>query len=325
MTGYYWGMPRYPRPVAEVDYWQRTFDWSQLRRLSLHKASEYMYNSLPLAEFLAPQLVALGEIEFGDTGFQNDTQVISNFFSLLPSRKLLSISVPFFIPSWTDIAAHAATLHSLSIYPSPLTHQQILVIRNALPNLSALTVICDRDDATESWPYESFSLLASIPRLQHLTIWFEIGPHTAPLKPYLTVESAGDIFSQLRGYGAAKLQRLHLHSGFPPAPFWGKPDLDLYDWRYINPTSFVCKSKQDINGNSTCLVTCTKLSKAENDRLRRDAARSQGTRCSSPNKWDASNVKYQVALNGPMSLSEWVAWRDRIRGEARKGSTWWCM
>ncbi|KAM7198780.1 hypothetical protein V8F33_004794 [Rhypophila sp. PSN 637] len=324
ITGYAWGVARQPATLAGMEYWQRTLDWSQLRRLVLHNRSAIEYRSIKLAEFLAPHLVALEEIDFRADGDQDDPQVISNFFNLLASRKLTSISLPFLVPpsSTATLAAHAATLRSLTIHPSPLTAQDVTLVRDSLPNLSSFSLVCDREDATESWPDETFSLLASIPRLQHLTIWFDLGPSDAPFKPYLNVSSADEIFSQLRQHGATQLQQLTLHSGFPPRPSKGFLATDLDNWD--NRSSFVCKSTQDIHGNSSYQVSCTKLTRAENERLRLDAAVRAGEATNDmlaviKNKRDANHMEYLVALKGPFTWPERQAWQERIWQERTRG------
>ncbi|KAM7214352.1 hypothetical protein V8F06_010268 [Rhypophila decipiens] len=319
ITGYAWRVDRHPPIMAGMEYWRRTLDWSQLRRLVLHNRSFYVYRSIQLADLLAPHLVALEEIEFRADGDEDDLQAISNFFNLLASRKLTSISLPFLVPPSSTatlaLAAHAATLQSLTIHPSPLTAQDVTLVRDSLPNLSSFSLVCDREYATESWPDETFSILASIPRLQHLTIWFDLGPSDAHFKPYLNVSSADEIFSHLRQHGATQLQQLTLHSGFPPRPHKGFLGVDLDNWD--NRSSFVCKSTQDIHGNSSYQVSCTKLTRAENARLRLDAAVRAGEatddmRAVIKNKRDASKMEYLVALMGPFTWPERQAWRERI-------------
>ncbi|KAM7185428.1 hypothetical protein V8F20_011800 [Naviculisporaceae sp. PSN 640] len=318
IIGYHWGTPRHQSMLAEMDYWRTTFDWSQLRRLVLHNRLEYEYRCIQLAEFLAPHLVSLEEVELGadlDNLNNHDLQVIQNFFNLLASRGLKSISIPstlLFAASIPAIfATHAETLQSLTIYPEPLSHSFIVFQLKGLPQLRTLSLVCVRDNAPSSWPDETFSLLASIPHLQQLTIWFDIGPDTAPFQPYLNVSSAGDIYSHLRRHGAAQLQLLRLHSGFPPRPLRGFHSLDA-EWQFDSPSSFVCKTTQDINGNSSFQVSCTKLSRAQNERLRLDAAQGK------VNKQDANSMKYMIALKGPMTLEEWRNWRDHQWQKAQK-------
>lgn len=317
--GYHWGMPRHAATVTRMEYWRRTLDWSQLRRLVLHDRTEIQYRSLQLAEFLAPHLVALEEIELGESLEENCPQVISNFFNLLASRKLTSISLPFLIPPspspTATLTAHAATLQSLTIHPSPLTSQEIIFVRDSFPQLMTLSLVCDRDYTTNSWPYETLSLVASMPRLRRLTVWFDLGPDEAPFKPYLTISSAGDLFSHLRRQGASKLELLHLHSGFPPPPLRGFYALEA-EWQFDRPSSFVCKTTEDIHTDSGYQVSCTKLTRAQNERLRRDAAMGG----ESTSKQDANNIKYRVALKGPMTPSERSAWRDYQRERAQKAS-----
>jgi hypothetical protein len=292
VSGWQFNCLGYPEPTGtEMEYWAQNLDWSQLRRLRLHDSS------VLLATHLAPQLTALEEIELNSLVDHYNTQV-PTFFNMLPST-LKSITLSSLPPSGIlTITAHAAKLRALSIHHSPLSNQDLLLLQNALPYLETLTLVCTRDSAT--WPHDALSILAGFPRLESLTIWFDIGPVDAPDKPYLTLSSTGDIFTHLRQHGASRLRRLHAHSGFPPQPFHGFPSDQSY-WPESNMTSFICQGDGDISPE----VSCPRLSRAQNERLRRVA------RGECMTQEETNNMYFLVALRGPMNMEKWLSWRNK--------------
>ncbi|KAK4031357.1 hypothetical protein C8A01DRAFT_42180 [Parachaetomium inaequale] len=275
-----------------MEYWAQNLDWSRLRRLRLYDSS------VPLAADLAPQLTALDEIELS-SDYDGDNMNIPAFFNNLPST-LASVSLPSVPTSGlSTLTAHAARLHTLSIHTSPLTNQDLSLLRDALPLLKTLTVVCTRDAGT--WPHDTLSILASFPRLQSLTIWFPIGPADAPHEPYLTLSSASRLFTELRERGASKLWRLRVHSGFKPRPFLGFPADSAYWWGH-NVTSFVCQGHGD-DGHAPRVTRCLKLSREQNERLRRV---SRGERMK---KEEENHIEFLVALRGPMTMDNYLNWR----------------
>jgi len=303
VTGYPWGQQLpvsgwgfnwrgYPEPTGtEMEYWARNLDWSQLRRLRLGNSS------IPLAVHLAPQLTALEEIEFSDPDY-NDTSIPTFFNNIIPST-LTSISTPYLPPNCiSTITAHAAKLHTLSIHKSPLTNQDLALLRDGLPSLDTLTVVSTRDAGT--WPYDTLSILAGFPRLLSLTIMFDIGLPAAPHEPYLTISSTRWLFTHLRQHGASRLRRLHAHSGFPPRPIQGFAIGPF--WHDDNTTSFICQVADDKPE-----VWCPELSRMRNEQLRRVA---RGEAMTEEERNIIKHIiKFPVALTGPMKMAEWSNWQ----------------
>ncbi|KAK4233683.1 hypothetical protein C8A03DRAFT_19280 [Achaetomium macrosporum] len=297
----------YPEPTGtEMEYWARNLDWSHLRCMRLHD------DAVPLAAHLAPQLTALEDLELRFYySLGNPVWSVGNiwltavtaFFNTLPSFTLRSISLPGLPTNGpSTITAHASTLHSLSIHQTPLTDSTLTLFRDSLPHLKNLTIVCTRK--ADAWPHSTFTALASFPLLEYLEIYFPIGTAAEPDKPYLTLSTATDILNHLRSRGdggaPSRLRQLRVHSGFPPRPFYGFPTESAY-WPRDNVTSFVCWA----DGQSSCV----KLSKAQNERLRRVVRGGSGPG-SRMRREERDCIKFLVALKGPMRLEEWLKWKD---------------
>jgi hypothetical protein len=281
----------YPGPTGtEMEYWAQNSDWSKLRRLHLEASST------ALAELLAPQLTALEEAKFKPP---TPSTNIANFFAHVPSI-LTTIDIPSIRGiDISTITAHASRLHTLSIHRDPVTAQELSVLSDSLPHLEDLTVVCSRNTELNTWPHDAFSILTTFSQLRRLEIWFDIGLPSAPYEPYLTVSSAREIFADLLQH-SPKLQRLHIHSGFPPEPFEGYPADETF-WPEDNMTSFICEAAGD--GNFS--VTCPNLSRSENERLR-NVARSGGS------GGTGEELEFLVALRGPMEMEAWLSGRQNL-------------
>ncbi len=324
----------YPGPVGtEMEYWAENMDWSQLRRLALY-GGPYAA-SLNLAEHLAPHLSsALEEAKFvfpgGNTA--SFTSAIANFFAKLRgSVQLSSLDMPSVRDlSLSSISAHASnTLRTLSVYREPLDVQELSLLRDALPHLECLTVVCARhvDDVEPArWPYDTtLATLGTFLRLRHLTLCFATGPPSDPHRPYLTFSSARDIFVHLQrqqqherqdGLATTRLQQVHLHSGLLRQ---GRDEIenefsDEVYWPRDNETSFICERQRDRTGgyDGDICVTCPKLGKLQIEKL----GRWETEACVGNRGRDTDiegNIDVLVAWKGPMTMSEWLRWR-RERG-----------
>ncbi|KAM7210345.1 hypothetical protein V8F06_014267 [Rhypophila decipiens] len=332
ITHYPWGMaPRpgeefqwncigYPAPTGtEPEYWAQNLDWSQLRRLVLRlPVNEPYSHGLPS---FAQQLTALEEIELVPSHYDDfpsrhsrhhDGSDEIEFLNHVPSL-LAYISLSRIPPGGTSaIQVHAAGLHSLAITRTILSHQELTILRDSLPRLSMLTVVCAREG--DEWPDSTLSLLASFPRLHSLTTWFEIGPYDEPFKPLLTVSSAATIFSRLRQLGASGLGQLQTYYGFPPRPLVGYPSRrGGASWEHIDrPIRLLCR--EDGGDGQSPKVTCLDLTSAENERLR-NVARGKAVLTAS----DRENVKFVFALHGPLSASEWANTTRPLLGVSQRG------
>ncbi len=326
VAGYPWGRESrqtggiyclgYPEKGAEWDYWAETFDWSRLLRL----------NDIPsdLASLIAPKLTRLKELMFEErfdlrwdkTGFLNE---------ITSPLELLSI------PSWDHtgknpgtITRHGAGLRKLKIHQlellwttdSCVTDRGLAQLSNGLPRLEELAIDIARDRDANDWPYKALDAIAKFPCLRTVELWFRLsdGYEPAPAKPILTISSARHLFSYLRERNQ-KIQRLILHSGAPsPSPFTfdGQPS-----WAVQNSSTLVCNMVYDGDAEEGCLsVTCPSLSKELNARLDR-LARGGSSRIV-PAELDEESLPLHVALDGPLSVDQWLDWRGRQYVRRRK-------
>jgi hypothetical protein len=296
------GVIRYPGKGAEEDYWAHHFDWSRLRRLAAQDAS--------LAHRITQKLTSLNEVSFRpDFRFRmvypQEELPMTRFLEDVPTT-LDSITIPNLTPlSTTTIIRHGSRLRKLELLRGP-THngqptasiassEDLTRLREGLPQLQelAIDVVNNRDD----WPYDKLDILASFPRLRSVILSFEFAkPQSeveAPARPYLTMASAESLFGYMREHSTAEppsLQHLHLCSDGPSSDSW---------WGEPNSTSFVCELGCDAGGQREVTVTCPKLNKELNEKMRR-VVRGVET----PSLAEMSKIDFTVALHGPLSISQ---------------------
>jgi hypothetical protein len=305
-SGFPWGVKGYPGKKDEIeeDYWACHCDWSRLRRLVEPKGS--------LAQRIARQLTALDEVDLcsGYTFpviYQHDERAMIHFFETIPSM-LDSITVPNFASlSTTPIIRHGSRLRNLElICPVPhcpwpegqSTHgiggsEDLMKLRDGLPRLEHLTIHISTDG--NDWPYATLDIVAGFPRLRSAKLHFALaGPQSdvdAPAPPHVTVASAESLLRYMREHSTAEppsLQRLHLCSDYQ----WGDKWLAR-----ANSTGIVCEISHDDRGRTELIVTCTKLSEALNEKLRRVVMGE------TPSPAEMAKIDFKVALEGPISSS----------------------
>ena len=251
----------YPESGEEIDYWAHVFDWSRLRRLKTG------YNDFALKAMV--HFTGLKEVETSEKWFADD---VSQFYLELPSS-LTAIGVPLFKAVGREgLLRHAATLTKLHIHRRESYHSSWEESAVPLESLRQIQRECrliaelSLDLARcESWPYSTFDVLATFPRLRVLQIWFEIGIDDPqhPLKPAVTFSAAEHIFDYIRSHFPGErspVQKLILHSGAPPPMPSGFPSPDAF-WPMYNSTSFVCQlsERDDEAAAGVFSVSCPEL------------------------------------------------------------------
>ncbi|RYP45589.1 hypothetical protein DL768_008104 [Monosporascus sp. mg162] len=256
----------------EQDYWANNFKWSQLERLKTHYVS--------LALRIMPKLISIREVDFGATLLGAETEAEARTFYQQVPALLESIAVP----SLTDIGMaglrrHGPNLKKLEIHRqgsssglgwrlAAVDVERMRWIRDACPRLEELGINVSRDGA---WPYDVFGVIASLPRLRSLRIWFELdlrNPRNI-VRPYVTFSEVGKIFKYLHERAArngSRLQEMEIVSGSPPSSCSGRLTQQV---DFIMSTSFRClvSERDDEASKGGFSVQCLQLSKEENDRL----------------------------------------------------------
>ncbi|KAF4975547.1 hypothetical protein FZEAL_7693 [Fusarium zealandicum] len=293
----------YPEHGLEMDYWTDHFDWSCLALLE--------DASVIFAHKVVRKLTALKHVHFTYSQAPVDKQ----FFELVPSA-LESIHVPTLDSiGINSLAQHALSLRKLHIHQQQrqmdqwrdriISNDNLTSICEILPQLREVGIDIARDG--NDWPYTTLDILATLPRLQRLDLWFELGNarETVPT-PYLAMAQASELFGYLRKRSST-LDCLYLHSGCPPPTSeFGFVTEESY-WPTQNSTSFVCQPAENHDGAAQGLfsVTCPKLS----DRLNHKA------QCILRGKEDSAGfeehgIDFRVALQGPIPLQEWMDLRN---------------
>lgn len=299
----------YPVEVPEVDYWVNIFDWSALRRLELTwEAGLVGSTQVFVANKLAPKLTALREVRFTATREVWSGESLSTFFNTVPSL-LEAISVPHLVS--LGVAAfrrHAQTLRRLTIHQSEqsgwadqlLTKDVLEELLETLPQLEELSI--DMSRTGDEWPHEKLALLARLPRLRELELWFSFRG-----RPVLKASSAVELFTSLR-HACPTLRQLRVHAGCPPP--LGLGFLSDFGHSYIedNATSFTCRAAErgDEAVAGVVAVTSPKFSPRLNARMQR-ILRGEAKR------EDIQDIllALRVALDGPVEYEEWKLWRER--------------
>ncbi|KAI1375971.1 hypothetical protein F4677DRAFT_419907 [Hypoxylon crocopeplum] len=299
----------YPEKGTEVEYWAKTFDWSQLIKLT----------ELPpeLAGLIAPKLTRLREVLYQEQlGFWDMSTFINDIASPL---ELLTI------PSWTHVGnkpdamiRHGSSLRKLKMHQcerlwkpnSCVAGPDLAQLSNGLPRLEELVIDIARDEGTNDWPYGALDAIANFPSLRTVELWFGLGDgSTPPPTPFLTISSARHLFGYLRERSSS-VQRLILHSGAPVNfTLSGKPS-----WEMQNSITFVCNIVYNGDAEEGFLeVTCSNLSRELNSQLYR-LAQGDGDRIPTA-ELDARTLPLKLALDGPLTMDEWTVWsrQDWIR------------
>lgn len=309
-SGFPWGVKGYPGKNGEIeeDYWAHHCDWSRLRRLVEPKGS--------LAHRIAQQLTALDEVDLYSGSenlllpiYKHDERAMIHFFETIPSM-LDSITVPNFASlSTTPIIRHGSRLRSLELIckipycGQPESgciggiagSQDLLKLRDGLPWLEHLTIHISTD--SNDWSYPTLDILATFPRLRSVKLRTALADPVsavdAPAPPHVTVGSAESLLHYMRKRATAELpslQRLHLSSGYRY--------VDGGDLARANTTTIICEVSHDNSGRTEFIVTCTKLSEALNEKLRRVVREGE-----TPTPAEMAKVDFKVALEGPLSDS----------------------
>lgn len=309
-----WGVKGYPGKKDEVEeeYWASHCDWSHLRRLVEPKGS--------LAHRIAQQLTALQEVDLCSayhfpTIYKHDERAMIHFLETIPSM-LDSITVPNFASlSTTPIIRHGSRLRSLELVcPLPYCSgplysrwtegiagiQALTELRDGLPRLEHLSIHLAADG--NDWSYPTLDIVAGFPRLRSVTFntALAVPPSDvdAPAPPHVTAASAESLLRYMRERSTTEppsLQRLHLVSDDGGHDRYGASPTRA------NATGIVCQASHD---DRDWTVTCTKLSEALNEKLRRVVRDGEA-----PSHADMAKIDFKVALEGPISRS--VYWDMR--------------
>ncbi|KAF3022575.1 hypothetical protein E8E14_013303 [Neopestalotiopsis sp. 37M] len=211
---------KYPLPGLEEDYWADTFDWSQLEHLDI--------DNLKLAERIAPQLTSLRELVAVNLShaMSYDENSIADLHTRVPAR-LESITVVSMKSVGLDgLQRHGSSLRKLQVHHehsrdwhnSAIDQCTMQNIHDFCPNLEDLSIDVRRDG---EWPYSTLDVIASFPRLRHLTIWFELGYNReVPIKPYVTASAAQHLFRYVWGKSPTQrspLRTMTINSGSVPS------------------------------------------------------------------------------------------------------------
>lgn len=186
----------YPGKGSEIDYWAENFDWSRLNRL------ETAYVDFALK--IMWKLTSLKEVNFSGSS-SNDA--IVRFYQQCPAA-LEAIGAESLQSITLDgVLRHGSALRKLQLHTvedwggewtkKALDAASLRCIRDGCPLIEQLSVDVPRGDG---WPWEILDVLASFPRLRHLTICFELGLHCKddPVKPYVTFTAVDTLFTYLR-------------------------------------------------------------------------------------------------------------------------------
>ncbi|KAG7285841.1 hypothetical protein NEMBOFW57_008135 [Staphylotrichum longicolle] len=307
-SGFPWGIKGYPGKKDEIeqDYWASHCDWSHLRRLVEPKGS--------LAHRIAQQLTALQEVDLCSayhfpTIYKHDERAMIHFLETIPSM-LDSITVPNFASlSTTPIIRHGSRLRSLELV-CPLPYctgppesrwtegiagiQALTELRDGLPRLEHLSIHLTADG--NDWSYPTLDIVAGFPRLRSVKFNTALAvPRSdvdAPAPPHVTAASAESLLRYMRERSTTEppsLQRLHLVSDN------GWSDQGGVSPARANATGIVCQVSHD---DRDWTVTCTKLSEALNEKLRRVVRDGEA-----PSPADMARIDFKVALEGPISSS----------------------
>ncbi|KAG7284890.1 hypothetical protein NEMBOFW57_009505 [Staphylotrichum longicolle] len=323
-SGFPWGVKGYPGKKDEIeqDYWASHCDWSHLRRLVEPKGS--------LAHRIAQQLTALHEVDLCSayqfpTIYKHDERAMIHFLETIPSM-LDSITVPNFASlSTTPIIRHGSRLRSLELVcPVPYCSRQpeyrwtdgiagiqaLTELRDGLPRLEHLSIHLAADG--NDWPYPTLDIVAGFPRLRSVKFNTALAvPRSdvdAPAPPHVTAASAESLLRYMRERSTTEppsLQRLHLVSDN------GWSDEGGLSPARANATGIVCQVSHDDRGWT---VTCTKLSEALNEKLRRAVRDGEA-----PSPADMARIDFKVALEGP--ISSLVYW-DMSKSDPRPRGPW---
>lgn len=323
------GIGGYPEKGLESEYWVNKFDWSRLRR--------FCDKSPFLASQLASKLTALQEVEFRSAPHswtlgavvapQSCAAVTARFFESVASS-LVSIRIPNLNGlSTAGLVRHGASLRKLSIHtredsvtswgPRLNINLDLVTLLGNLPCIEELEVDIARENV--DWPWNTLDVLASLPNLSSLKLWFELGLRGSDGSelPYLTANSALALFSYMRERSRSNqypLSRLHVCSGDPPdLTMRGNTSLLWREERYSprdNWTSFVCEVDGHEKAKESIRVTCPELSDELNGQMNRiikgDEERSNP---------DTESRSFKLALDGPLSSDEWL---EKIVQERRQ-------
>jgi len=294
----------YPGKGLEMDYWAENFDWSRLKRL------ETTYVAFVLR--IMPKLTSLKEVNF--SGSRSDHAIL-RFYQQCPAALETIAAESLQSVTLDGLLRYGRSLRKLHLHTcesrdgkwaeKALDAASLRSIRDGCPLIEQLFVDVPRNG---DWPWDILDVLASFPRLRHLTLCFELGLHCEddPVKPYVTFAAADTLYTYLRSRSPKQpsiLSHLHIYSGAPPPlKTTGFLAFGAY-WPIPNSTEFICtlSERDDEAARGVFHVECPKLPKgvlpSEDESLLGDD--------SDEDEKDA----WQVAHQGPTPVSKWLARR----------------
>lgn len=294
----------YAETRPEDVYWAEVFDWSRLK--SLNAPNTY------IALTLMPKLTALEEISIAHSTWGLP---MSRFYLEVPAS-LTSITAPSIgAVTLEGILRHGAALKHLQLHQNEkhdgswsseaIDTQSLERIRAACPRIEQLYLDLARSG---EWPYDTLDVLASFPRLRHLTICFALEHHQDLLTPLVTFSAVETLFAYLRQAGARRLRTLDVHSGSPAATGYGYPSPMAFYPRH-NSMSFRCSLgvRDDDAAAGKFTTECPGLSEQINRVLRGE--RETGERPAREVSLESRHApeKIAVARHGPKARGEWKA------------------
>lgn len=318
------GVPEYPGERDEVEYWAEVFDWSQLKRLK----TSYM----ALSGRMMPFLTSLKTSET-DRHYSDATGAVRQFYEQIPAAlETIAVSTVASV-GLKGIICHGKSLRELRVHkkeshrddwrPATIDAATLVEIRKSCPGLETLALDIGRDG---TWPYEILDMIASFPRLRHLTIWFELGvgsPLGTPVQPLVTFAAASALVSRIRDHAPrspwCRLRTVEIISGAPPDMGLGYPSTAAF-YPLHNSTRFVStfSERDDEVTEGVFITTCPLLDDAQNEQLQEHARRLD---LGIAEQHDAKELyleeqdgplarkheAYMVARDGPFARNTWHA------------------
>lgn len=152
------------------------------------------------------------------------------------------------------------------------------------------TALSCRASTDTTQPQNIFDSISDFRNLKHLELSFELGIRDSknPIKPYVTLDAASEIFAYMRSRSRtqpSKLRKLVLHSGAPPPQGRGRPAPGS-NWKYAQSTSFTVQ-----------------LSERDDEA----ALGKFGIECAACMPGCASEEGQRLASEGPSSMDVWIS------------------
>jgi len=304
--------PKYPGERDEVEYWAEVFDWSRLKKLKT--------SNLALAAPMMPYLASLKTAEI-DRHYSDLTGGVKQFFEQIPAALETIAASTIASVGLKGVTCHGKLLKELRLHKkesyrddwrnATIDAATLAEIRNSCPGIETLALDIGRDGV---WPYEVLDIIASFPRLRHLTIWFELGVGSSfenPVQPLVTFAAAEALVARIRDHAPSEAPRRRLRtveilSGSPPPMGFGYPSPEAFYPRH-NSTRFVStfSERDDEMGEGIFTTTCPSLDAAQNQRLREHAQGNMATAVKEDGTMESES--YLVARDGPFTRDIWHA------------------